>query len=76
VSFVEHDIEYVVHDLESLVYWLRTLELLPAEQVTPGSVHPVHLLNRILAGHVDHRGFVTNEHRYLVLARRTEEAVE
>jgi SAM-dependent methyltransferase len=75
VSFDEYDIEYVVHDLESLVFWLRALDLLPSEPVVSGGIHPVHVLNRILAGQIDGRGFVTNEHRYLVLARRTE-AVE
>lgn len=27
-------------------------------------------LNAVLRGNVDDRGFVTNEHRYLVVARR------
>jgi hypothetical protein len=27
------------------------------------------VLNRVLAGNVDERGFVTNEHRYLVIAQ-------
>jgi hypothetical protein len=26
-------------------------------------------LNRVLAGNVDERGFVTNEHRYLAIAQ-------
>jgi len=27
------------------------------------------ILNRVLAGNVDERGFVTNEHRYLAIAQ-------
>jgi hypothetical protein len=28
------------------------------------------MLNRVLAGNVDERGFLTNEHRYLAVAQR------
>ncbi len=31
------------------------------------------ILNRVLAGNVDERGFVTNEHRYLAIAQRAPE---
>jgi len=31
------------------------------------------ILNRVLAGNVDERGFVTNEHRYLAIAQRVRE---
>ncbi|HYS40212.1 MAG TPA: hypothetical protein VEO01_31735 [Pseudonocardiaceae bacterium] len=35
-----------------------------------GALADVTQLNRVLRGNVDHRGFVTNEHRYLAIARR------
>ena len=72
VSFDEYDVEYVVHDVESVVFWLRALDLLPPALET-GNLSSVQVPNRILEGHVDERGFITNEHRYLVLARRTED---
>jgi len=33
------------------------------------------ILNRVLAGNVDERGFVTNEHRYLAIAQCVPERV-
>lgn len=33
-------------------------------------------LNRVLAGNVDRRGFVTNEHRYLAVAQCVRERVQ
>jgi hypothetical protein len=33
-------------------------------------------MNRILAGNVDERGFVTNEHRYLAVAHKPGRAIE
>ena len=69
-AFCEYDVEYVVHDIESLVFWLTALDLSHADFDGQSAVASTEILNRILRGNVDHRGFVTNEHRYLVVARR------
>jgi len=64
----EYDVEYVVHDVESLVFWLSALDLLHADVPGATAVSSSDLFNRVLAGAVDNRGFVTNEHRYLLVA--------
>ena len=65
----EYDVEYVVRDLESLVFWLGALDVLHADIDGTAAVASAAALNRVLDGNVDERGFVTNEHRYLVVAQ-------
>jgi len=70
LAFAEYDVEYVVHDVESLVFWLSALDLRHADLPGGEAVASVEVFNEILRGNVDHRGFVTNEHRYLMVAQR------
>jgi len=65
----EYDVEYVVRDIESLVFWLGALDALHADIDGTAAIASAAALNEILAGNVDERGFVTNEHRYLVVAQ-------
>jgi Methyltransferase domain len=65
----EYDVEYLVRDIESLVFWLAALDVLHADIDGTAAVASAGPLNKILAGNVDERGFVTNEHRYLVVAQ-------
>ena len=69
LAFLEYDVEYVVRDIESLVFWLKALDLAHADMDGPSALADAAVLNRILAGNVDERGFVTNEHRYLAVAQ-------
>jgi SAM-dependent methyltransferase len=69
VAYGEYDVEYVVGDIESLVFWLSALDALHADLDGAAAVASAAALNKILAGNVDERGFVTNEHRYLVVAQ-------
>ena len=69
VEFREYDVEYVVSDIESLIFWLNALDMLHADLVGSEILQSVNLLNHVLEGNVDNRGFVTNEHRYLVVAK-------
>jgi SAM-dependent methyltransferase len=69
VSFREYDVEYVVRDIESLVFWLNALDLPHADLDGAAALASAGDLNGVLAGNVDERGFVTNEHRYLVVAQ-------
>jgi hypothetical protein len=69
ISFREYDVEYVVRDIESLVFWLTALDLLHADLDGAAALASADALNAVLAGNVDERGFVTNEHRYLVVAQ-------
>jgi SAM-dependent methyltransferase len=69
VAFCEYDVEYVVLDIESLVFWLTGLDGLHADIDGAAAVASATALNKILAANVDERGFHTNEHRYLAIAR-------
>jgi len=62
------DVEYVVRDIESLVFWLNALDANHADVDGKSALASAASLNRVLAGNVDERGFVTNEHRYLAIA--------
>jgi SAM-dependent methyltransferase len=69
LAFLEYDVEYVVRDIESLVFWLNALDLDHADVDGRSALASVVTLNQILAGNVDNRGFVTNEHRYLAVTQ-------
>ncbi|HTX28284.1 MAG TPA: class I SAM-dependent methyltransferase [Streptosporangiaceae bacterium] len=69
LAFLEYDVEYVVRDIESLLFWLRGLDCAHADLDGAAALASAQALNRVLAGNVDERGFVTNEHRYLAVAR-------
>jgi hypothetical protein len=69
IAFAEYDVEYVVSDIESLVFWLSALDLLHADLDGVAAIASAAGLNKILAGRVDDRGFVTNEHRYLAIGQ-------
>ena len=69
LAFAEYDVEYVVTDIESLVFWLRALDPAHADLDGGAALASADTLNRVLAGNVDERGFVTSEHRYLAVAR-------
>jgi SAM-dependent methyltransferase len=69
LAFMEYDVEYVVRDIESLVFWLNALDLGHADVDGQSALASAVILNRVLAGNLDERGFVTNEHRYLAVAQ-------
>jgi hypothetical protein len=64
----EYDVEYVVRDIESLLFWLGGLDRVHADLDGPAALASAAALNRVLAGNVGERGFVTNEHRYVAVA--------
>jgi SAM-dependent methyltransferase len=68
LAFLEYDVEYVVRDIESLLFWLRGLDGVHADLDGSAALASAAAFNRVLAGNVDERGFVTNEHRYLAVA--------
>lgn len=69
-DFREYDVEYVVSDIDSLVFWLGALDLQHADVDGVRAVEDAETLNDILRENVTRDGFVTNEHRYLAVARR------
>jgi SAM-dependent methyltransferase len=71
LAFMEYDVEYVVPDIESLVFWLNALDANHADVDGKSALASAAILNRVLAGNVDERGFVTNEHRYLAITQCT-----
>jgi SAM-dependent methyltransferase len=71
LAFLEYDVEYVVRDIESLVFWLNALDAAHADMAGQPALASATILNQVLAGNVDERGFVTNEHRYLAIAQCT-----
>ena len=70
LAFMEYEVEYVVCDIESLVFWLNALDAMHADVHGKSALASAAMLNTVLAGNVDERGFVTNEHRYLAIAQR------
>ena len=70
LAFLEYDVEYVVRDIESLVFWLNALDLDHADVDGRSALASAVTLNQVLAGNVDGRGFVTNEHRYLAVTQK------
>ncbi len=70
LAFMEYDVEYVVRDIESLLFWLRSLDGDHADLNCTATLASAAALNQVLAGNVDERGFVTNEHRYLAVATK------
>lgn len=62
-------------DIESLVFWLNALDPAHADVDGQPDLAGAAILNRVLAGNVDERGFVTNEHRYLAIAQSVRERV-
>jgi SAM-dependent methyltransferase len=69
LAVMEYDVEYVVADIESLVFWLNALDSGHADMDGQAALASAAMLNQVLAGNVDERGFVTNEHRYLAVAQ-------
>ena len=70
LAFAEYDVEYVVCDIESLVFWLSGLDLCHADVAGSAALTSAATLSQVLAGNVDDRGFVTNEHRYLAIGQK------
>ena len=70
VDFREYDVDYVVSDVESLVFWLSALDVLHADVDGSTAMADADVFNSILNGNVTGRGFATNEHRYLAVARK------
>ena len=68
-AFCEYDVEYVVRDVESLVFWLNALDLAHADLDGSGALASAATFSKVLAGNMDRRGFVTNEHRYLAIGQ-------
>ncbi len=69
LAFLDYDVEYVVRDITSLIFWLNALDPPHADIAGSVALASADTLNSILAGNVDERGFVTNEHRYLAVAQ-------
>lgn len=69
-AFEEYDVEYVVKDIESLIFWLNALDMLHSDLSGGDAIASVDVLNVILDGNVSSRGFITNEHRYLMVAQK------
>ncbi len=70
IAFMEYNVEYVVRDVESLVFWLQALDLLHADISGKETIQRVDTFNAIIKDSLNERGFITNEHRYLVVAQK------
>lgn len=57
------------------MFWLNALDTAHADIDGPSALASAAILNRVLAGNVDDRGFVTNEHRYLAIAQHERERI-
>lgn len=70
LATMEYNVEYVVEDVESLVFWLQALDMFHADLHGRTLLTDLGTFNRMLDGNVDERGFVTNEHRYMIVAQK------
>lgn len=52
----------------SLVFWPNAIDPAHADVNGQSALASAAILNQVLAGNLDERGFVTNEHRYLAIA--------
>jgi 2-polyprenyl-3-methyl-5-hydroxy-6-metoxy-1,4-benzoquinol methylase len=62
-------VAFCEYDVESLVFWLAGLDVAHADIAGTAAVANAAAFNQVLAGNVDRRGFVTNEHRYLAIGQ-------
>jgi hypothetical protein len=70
LAFLEYNVDYRVHDIESLLFWLNALDVLHAGFDSTIAAEDAKILNKVLANGVQNGKFVTNEHRYLVVAQK------
>lgn len=70
LAFLEYDVDYIVDDIESLLFWLNALDVLHAGFDSTIAAEDVNVLNKVLAEGVLGGKFITNEHRYLVIAQK------
>ena len=67
--FNHYDVPYVVEDIESLIFWLQSLDVAHSDFGGFAAQRDTAAINRLLATSLTPRGVVTNEHRYLLIAR-------
>lgn len=70
LEFKEYNVKYIVKDIKSFVFWLKALDMLHADIQTDKIITKSDILNNILKDKVIKKGFITNEHRYLVVAQK------
>lgn len=70
VAFLEYNVDYTVLNIESLLFWLNALDMLHAGFDGGIATTDVNLLNKMLNKGYTTGGFLTNEHRYLVIAQK------
>lgn len=70
VAFLEYNVDYTVLNIESLLFWLNALDMLHAGFDGGIATTDVNLLNKMLDKGYTTGGFLTNEHRYLVIAQK------
>jgi SAM-dependent methyltransferase len=70
IAFMEYNIDYRVLDIESLLFWLNALDYLHAGFDSTIATDDAVLLNKVLEKCVDGESFLTNEHRFLVIAQK------
>ncbi len=70
VAFMEYNVDYRVLDIESLLFWLNALDYLHAGFDSTIATDDADLLNKVLARCVNGESFLTNEHRFLVIAQK------
>jgi hypothetical protein len=71
VRYLRPDDSVIDIGTESLLFWLRGLDGVHADLDGSAALSSATALNRVLAGNVDERGFVTKEHRYFAVATRS-----
>jgi SAM-dependent methyltransferase len=70
IAHMEYDVDYIVRDIKSILMWFKALDGAHANIDCGSALKDVKVLNKILEGNLDKRGFITNEHRILFILQK------
>ena len=70
IRFDEYDVDYAIHDVESLIFWLQALDIAHSDFTGFDPERDAQAINDLLSTSLDAEGLITNEHRYLLVAKK------
>ena len=70
LQFDEYDLDYVIHDIDSLIFWLQALDIAHSDFTGFDPERDTPAINDLLSTSLGADGLITNEHRYLLVAKK------